>query len=297
MTGSEDNSQNQPPGNGSGDENEARTGRRRLILFGAVAAVAVTLLALGFWQLAGPERPAQQAESAGQAEGADAPESGDAAATATAETDAPASTADSGAEAPDALDGDAAAAVEATGTGEDPAALSERVLGDPDAPVTLIEFSSLTCPHCATFHAEVLPRLKENFIEPGTLKLVMRDFPLDGAAAAGAMLARCAPEARYFPLLETLFEKQSSWARSEKVLEELARYGRFAGMSQETINACFENQKLFQAISRKRDEYAEAHDIASTPTFILRADGEQQAKIVGAQPYETFVEKIEAQLD
>ncbi len=175
--------------------------------------------------------------------------------------------------------------------------MRDRVLGDPDAPVTLVEFSSLTCPHCATFHAEVLPRLKENFIEPGTLKLVMRDFPLDGAAAAGAMLARCAPEERYFPLVDTLFEKQSSWARSESVLEELGRYGRFAGMSQKTIDACFENQALFQAIRAKREEYAEAHDIASTPTFILRADGEQQAKIVGAQPYETFVEKIEAQLD
>ncbi len=171
------------------------------------------------------------------------------------------------------------------------ALLEDRVLGDPEAPVTIREFSSLTCPHCRSFHEETLPKLKETYIDTGKAKLVMHDFPLDGAAAAAAMMARCAPKQRYFPIIEVLFDKQAEWSRSQNVLAALTKIGRFAGMSEQTIQACFENEALFNAIRERRDAYSEEHDIRSTPTFLV---GEE--KIVGAQPYETFVEAIEGQM-
>ena len=92
--------------------------------------------------------------------------------------------------------------------------LKERVLGNPDATVELIEYSSLTCPHCASFHKETLGQVKKEFIDTGKVKLVYRDFPLDGLALRGAMLARCAPEGRYFAYLETLFHNQDAWTRA-----------------------------------------------------------------------------------
>lgn len=176
------------------------------------------------------------------------------------------------------------------------ALMRDRVMGADDAPVTLYEYASLTCPHCRSFHQETLPKLKADYIEPGKVKLVYRDFPLDAPAAAAAMLTRCAPEERYFPLVSTLFDKQSEWSGAEQVLQALGRYGRFAGMSETEIAACFQNQALFNAIRAKREDYAEAHDISSTPTFVVAGAGGETSKIVGAQPYETFAEKIDARL-
>lgn len=170
------------------------------------------------------------------------------------------------------------------------AMMADRVLGDPDAPVTIHEYSSLTCPHCRSFHQETLPRLKEAYIDTGKAKLVLHDFPLNGAAAAGSMMARCAPEERYFPLVETLFDKQPEWSQAQNVLDALAQIGRFAGMSQEALQACFQNEALFDAIRDSRNKAAEELDISSTPTFII---GDE--KIVGAQPFETFAEAIDGQ--
>jgi len=171
------------------------------------------------------------------------------------------------------------------------ALLKNRVLGDPDAPVTIDEYSSLTCPHCRAFHEGALPPLKENYIDTGKVKLVMHDFPLDGAAAAAAMMARCAPEERYFPVIEALFDQQAEWSRADNVLESLAQIGRFAGMSPDTLQSCFANEALFNALRERRDAYSEQRGISSTPTFFV---GDE--KIVGAQPYETFVAAIEAQM-
>ncbi|MBP5856597.1 DsbA family protein [Marivibrio halodurans] len=169
--------------------------------------------------------------------------------------------------------------------------MAQRVMGDPDAPVTIHEYASLTCPHCKEFHDDTLPQVKEAYIDPGKAKLVMHEFPLDGAAAAGSMMARCAPKERYFPIISTLFDKQQDWARSENVLDALSQVGRFAGMSQETLQACFENEALFNAIRDARNEAAEMNDINSTPTFLIG-----ETKIVGAQPFETFAEAIDSAL-
>lgn len=151
--------------------------------------------------------------------------------------------------------------------------LENRVLGNPDAPVTIAEFSSLTCPHCASFHADLLPELKRKYIDTGKAKLVYHDFPLDPAAAAAAMIARCAPRERYFPFLEVLFAQQSGWAGSDDVLGTLAQLGRFAGMGDAEIEACFADQALFDGIRALRDDYANRYDITATPTILV--DGEK----------------------
>ncbi|MCR9221549.1 MAG: DsbA family protein [Alphaproteobacteria bacterium] len=170
------------------------------------------------------------------------------------------------------------------------AMMQDRVLGDPDAPVTIYEYSSLTCPHCRSFHQDTLPQLKAEYIDTGKAKLIYRDFPLDGAAAAASMMVRCAPEARFYPLLEALFAQQNEWSRADDVLGALTQIGRFAGMSAETINACFADEALFNAIRDARTQYSEEFEIRSTPTFII---GDE--RISGAQPFETFVQAIDGQ--
>ncbi|WP_421875559.1 DsbA family protein [Pacificispira sp.] len=170
--------------------------------------------------------------------------------------------------------------------------ITPRVLGAADAPVTIIEYSSLTCPHCATFHRETLPKLKETYIDTGKVKLELRDFPLDDGATLGALLARCAPEDRYFALIDLLFLQQRSWARSENLVGELARLGGFAGMPEATIQACFENEELFKAIREQRQVWASTHEITSTPTFIVNG-----TKVSGAQPFEEFQKIIDGALN
>ena len=113
------------------------------------------------------------------------------------------------------------------------AALKERVLGDPNAPVEIIEYASLTCPHCAAFHAEKLPQIKKKYIDTGKAKLIARDFPFDRLGAMGAMMARCANPARYHQFLDVLFKQQSKWTRSNDPVGELQKIGKLGGLSED----------------------------------------------------------------
>lgn len=178
----------------------------------------------------------------------------------------------------------------AAATGSD-AVLEERSLGADDAPVTMIEFSSLTCPHCADFHAEILPKIKEQYIKSGKLRLVYRDFPLDPLATAAAMLPHCVGPDRYFGLLEALFRSQSTWARSQEPAKELERLSRFAGLSPAEFQACLNNRDLLEAIQQRANEARNEYNITSTPTFIVNGQ-----KIVGASGFEEFQAVIDEQL-
>ena len=168
--------------------------------------------------------------------------------------------------------------------------LADRVLGNPNAPVTILDYSSMTCPHCAAFHTETLPKIKEKYIDTGKVKLVFRDFPFDQAALRASMLARCAPAERYYPLLDVLFKAQGQWARAADPAKALSQYGKLAGMSQETIDACMANQALADGILNIRMTGQNQHRIESTPTFILN-DG--AATINGNQPFEVFAQAID----
>jgi protein-disulfide isomerase len=164
----------------------------------------------------------------------------------------------------------------------------EQILGDPQAPVTIIEYASLTCPHCAQFHTEVLPQLKERYIEPGKVRMIYRDFPLDERALTAAALAHCAGPDRYFSFLDVLFQTQASWARADDYVAALKRLGKLGGLSEEKIDACLADQELTDGILRTRLEGQNEHDIGSTPTFII--DGQTYA---GARDIEEFAALID----
>lgn len=164
----------------------------------------------------------------------------------------------------------------------------ERILGQPDAPVTIIEYASLTCPHCARFHDETLPEIKKTWIDSGKARLVYRDFPLDGLALRAAALADCLEGERYFGFLDALFRGQQRWARAQDPLGALAQLARLAGMDQQTFDACISDNDRLDAILRERQEGDEAFDVQSTPTFIVNG-----RKVEGALAPAQFVKILE----
>ncbi|WP_245986936.1 DsbA family protein [Azospirillum thermophilum] len=168
--------------------------------------------------------------------------------------------------------------------------LGDRVLGDPNAPVTILDYSSMTCPHCATFHTTVLPQIKEKYIDTGKVKLIFRDFPFDQAALRASQIARCAPAERYYPLLDVMFKNQGQWTRAADPAKALSQYGKLAGMSQQTIDSCIADKALEDSILTSRMTGEQQHKIEATPTFILN-DGKE--RIEGAQSFETFAKAID----
>ncbi len=147
--------------------------------------------------------------------------------------------------------------------------LEDRVLGDPNAPITIIEYASLTCSHCATFHKDTLPRLKREWLDTGRAKLVYRDFALDKNAATAAMIARCAPEEEYFRLLGVLFRRQAAWSRMDDPLPVLAQIAGSRGLSRADIDACLDDDDLVDGVLQMRLVGQDQHGVNSTPTFIV----------------------------
>lgn len=170
--------------------------------------------------------------------------------------------------------------------------LKVHVLGDPNAPVTMIEYSSLSCPHCADFHREILPQLKKDYIDTGKVKLELREFPLNDAAALGTLLVRCAPEDKYFPLMDMLFAQQRKWlGAKDKLLDELKTLGGFAGLSTDTMDKCFDDNDLFIKIKSQIPVWKEASNINAVPTLII---GDK--RIEGTYPYDVYKDAIESAL-
>lgn len=145
----------------------------------------------------------------------------------------------------------------------------DRVLGKPDAPITIIEYASLTCPHCAMFHKDILPKVKAAYIETGKAKLIYRDFPLDQIALKAAALARCAPTDRYFAFLDVLFQQQDSWASAPDPMVPLARIGRLGGLSEAQFKGCMDDQALADSILASRLVGARDMQVDSTPTIFV----------------------------
>lgn len=158
--------------------------------------------------------------------------------------------------------------------------MRDMVLGNPDAPVTIIEYASLTCPHCATFHKEVLPDLKREYIDTGKVRLIYRDFPFDRFALSAAMLARCSGPERYFGFLDILFRQQQSWVgggEAQEVIGNLTRLARLSGMDDAKVQACLENEELADYILNERLTGNRDYGVESTPT--LRIDGRNYAGV------------------
>lgn len=168
-------------------------------------------------------------------------------------------------------------------------AMEDRSLGDINAPVTIIEYASMTCPHCAHFHKTILPQVKEKLIDTGKVLFIFRDFPLDGTATKAAMMARCADQDKYFNLIEVIFGNQERWIKAEDPLKALAQLGTLAGMDESYINMCINNAELENDMLGRINEAQTRYSIKQTPTFVFNG-GEESFS--GAQPIEKFEEVV-----
>lgn len=148
----------------------------------------------------------------------------------------------------------------------------EMALGNPDAKVTVYEYASYTCPHCATFHEAAFKPLKRDYIDTGKVRFVMREVYFDRYGLWAAMVARCGGEERYFGIAERLFETQRDWVKTDDpagTVEALRRIGRAAGMDDTQLNACLEDGAMAQAMVAAFQENAKADDVSATPTLII----------------------------
>jgi protein-disulfide isomerase len=143
------------------------------------------------------------------------------------------------------------------------------VIGSPSAPVTVIEYASLTCPHCRNFHENILPALKSAYVDGGKVRVVYRDFPLDGLALRASMLARCSGRERFFGFLDILFKRQAQWAGSPDPLAALAQVAALGGLNADDFKACLENKTIENQVLAQRQEAEKAFAIVSTPSFIV----------------------------
>lgn len=157
-------------------------------------------------------------------------------------------------------------------------ALAEMALGDPDASVTVIEYASLTCPHCATFHETIYPTIKENYIDTGKVRYIFREFPTAPAelSVVGSMLARCAADKggqdAFFLVLDTLFKTQRTWIYGENPRDELVKVASQAGMDEAAFDACVRRSELLDLINENVSEGREKYEIQSTPSFVINGN-------------------------
>jgi protein-disulfide isomerase len=155
-----------------------------------------------------------------------------------------------------------------------PDALPDMVLGDEKAPVTIIEYASMTCSHCAHFQEATFPELKKRYIDAGKVRYMLREFPLDPLAGAAFMLARCAGQddkGKYYALVDTLFRQQRQWA-VEKPIPPLLAIAKQAGFTQQTFDACLANQKVLDGIESVRQRAMTKFKVQSTPTFFVNGE-------------------------
>jgi protein-disulfide isomerase len=174
-----------------------------------------------------------------------------------------------------------------------PEALPDMVMGSDKAKVTIIEYASMTCPHCAHFQDTTFPELKKRYIDTGKVRYIFREFPLDNLAAAAFMLARCAGEkdsGKYFAMVDTLFRQQLTWA-VEKPLPPLLAIAKQAGFSQQTFDACLANQKILDGIEAVRQRAIDKFKVQSTPTFFINGN-----LVAGAMSIDEIAKLIDAQL-
>lgn len=151
-----------------------------------------------------------------------------------------------------------------------PQDLPDLVLGPADAKVTVVEYASMTCGHCARFHTTVLPELKKKYIDTGKIRFIMREFPLDNLAAAASMLARCAGGDKTYGLIDAFFAKQSEWAfKDGSPIPRLFEIAKQAGFTQDSFDKCLTDQKLLDSVQAVRARGSEKFGITATPTFFV----------------------------
>jgi protein-disulfide isomerase len=174
-----------------------------------------------------------------------------------------------------------------------PVSLPDMALGPANAPITITEFASMTCPHCAAFNADVFPKIKAAYIDTGKIRYVFREFPLDIKAAAGSMLSRCIAKddaGKYFAVTDMLFKQQGDWV-TKNTTETLTRIGKQAGLSQQAVDDCLKDQALLDKIVADQKFANEVLKVNSTPTFFLNGE-----MIKGETSFDEFDKRIKALL-
>ena len=170
---------------------------------------------------------------------------------------------------------------------KDPSALQlgtdDRILGKQDAPITIVEYASLTCPHCMHFDTEVLPKLKAKWIDSGKVRLILRDYPLDGLALRAAQVARCAPPAKFYAFIDTLFQTQDKWAPAKEPQVELQRLALMGGMSKKQFDDCLADKQVENKVVGSRLVATQQLGVSATPTFFVNG-----TKFDGAPTEEAF---------
>jgi protein-disulfide isomerase len=174
-----------------------------------------------------------------------------------------------------------------------PVSLPDMALGPANATVTVTEYASMTCPHCAAFNENVFPKIKSEYIDSGKVRYVFREFPLDIKAAAGSMLARCIAKddaGKYFAVVDMLFRQQNDWV-TKNTTETLTRIGKQAGLSQQGVEDCLKDQALLDKIAADQKYASDVLKVDSTPTFFINGE-----KIKGETSFEEFDKRIKALL-
>jgi protein-disulfide isomerase len=174
-----------------------------------------------------------------------------------------------------------------------PVSLPDMALGPANAAVTITEYASMTCPHCAAFSENVFPKIKSEYIDTGKVRYVFREFPLDIKAAAGSMLGRCIAKGdsgKYFAVIDMLFKQQGDWV-TKNTTETLTRIGKQAGLSQQAIEDCLKDQALLDKIAADQKFASEVLKVTSTPTFFINGE-----MIKGETSFEEFDKRIKSLL-
>lgn len=172
-----------------------------------------------------------------------------------------------------------------------PGPLGDKILGEENAPVTVVEYASMTCGHCANFHKNTWKPLKEQYVDTGKVRFIFREFPLDPVSAAAFMLARCAPAEKYFEVVDTMFENQRAWAFTDNPYNSLLDFSKQIGFTQESFEECLTNQGLLDAVNAVRDRAANEFGVSSTPTFFING-----ARHPGAMSIDQMGALIDAEL-
>ncbi|MGV1013631.1 MAG: DsbA family protein [Methyloceanibacter sp.] len=167
--------------------------------------------------------------------------------------------------------------------------LGERALGNPNAPIVVIEYASLTCPHCRNFHANVFPKVKQHYIDTGKVRYIVREFPIGRTAASAAIINRCAPPEKYFVLFDAFLSRQAEWVSQEVRPDAIYGVAKSAGMSRETFDKCLSNQAIIEGLTEVKQR-GRQFGVVGTPTFFVNG-----RKAQGAVTFEQIKALIEPQ--
>jgi protein-disulfide isomerase len=169
-----------------------------------------------------------------------------------------------------------------------PSKLGDRVLGADDAPVTVVEYASMSCSHCASFHKNTWKAFKEKYVDTGKVRFIFREFPLNTPAYAVAMVARCAPADKYHDVIDLYFQEQDEWLKPGDMYQALLDRAKPFGFTKETFDACLSNQALVDGLNEIRAKAGEQFGVSATPTFFINGVRES-----GALTLEQMEERIE----